>query len=35
VLLVALAIAVGWYVAQRRVATPTTRLPAGVEFLPT
>ena len=34
-LLVALAIAVGWYVVQRRVATPTTRLPAGVEFLPT
>lgn len=34
-LLVALAIAVGWYVVQSRVATPTTRLPAGVEFLPT
>lgn len=34
-LLLALAIAVGWYVVQRSVATPTTRLPAGVVFLPT
>ena len=33
--LAALALAAAWYVAQRRVATPTTRLPAGVEFLPT
>ena len=33
--LVALAAAVGWYLVQSRAATPTTRLPAGVEFLPT
>ncbi len=34
-LLLALAIAAGWFVVQSRVATPTTRLPAGVVFLPT
>jgi predicted Zn finger-like uncharacterized protein len=33
--LVALAAAAGWYLVQSRAATPTTRLPAGVEFLPT
>ncbi len=34
-LLAALALALGWYVLQNRVATPTTRLPAGAELLPT
>jgi len=34
-LLVALAVAAGWYLVQSRAATPTTRLPAGVESLPT
>ncbi len=34
-LLVALAVAAGWYLVQSRAATPTTRLPAVVEFLPT
>jgi predicted Zn finger-like uncharacterized protein len=34
-LLAALALALGWYVLQSRVATPTTRLPAGAELLPT
>jgi predicted Zn finger-like uncharacterized protein len=33
--LAALALAAGWYAAQSRVATPTTRLPAGVELFPT
>jgi predicted Zn finger-like uncharacterized protein len=31
----ALALAAGWYAVQSRVATPTTRLPAGVELFPT
>lgn len=35
VLLAALALALGWYVLQSRAATPTTRLPAGAELLPT
>jgi hypothetical protein len=30
-----MAIALGWYVVQSRAATPTTRLPAVVEVLPT
>ena len=34
-LVVALAVAAGWYLVQSRAATPTTRLPAVVEFLPT
>jgi predicted Zn finger-like uncharacterized protein len=34
-ILAALALAAGWYALQSRVATPTTRLPAGVEILPT
>ena len=34
-LIVALAVAAGWYLLQSRAATPTTRLPAVVEFLPT
>jgi predicted Zn finger-like uncharacterized protein len=33
--LAALALAAGWYAVQSRVATPTTRLPAGVELFPT
>ncbi len=33
--LAALALAAGWYAAQSRVATPTTRLPAGVVLFPT
>ncbi len=33
--LAALALAAGWYALQSRVATPTTRLPAGVELFPT
>jgi predicted Zn finger-like uncharacterized protein len=33
--LAALALAASWYAAQSRVATPTTRLPAGVELFPT
>jgi predicted Zn finger-like uncharacterized protein len=34
-ILAALALAAGWYAAQSRVATPTTRLPAVAELLPT
>jgi predicted Zn finger-like uncharacterized protein len=34
-ILAALALAAGWYALQSRVATPTTRLPAVAELLPT
>jgi predicted Zn finger-like uncharacterized protein len=34
-ILAALALAAGWYAVQSRVATPTTRLPAVAELLPT
>jgi predicted Zn finger-like uncharacterized protein len=34
-LLIAAAAGVGWWVVQSRVATPTTRLPAGAVLLPT
>jgi len=35
VILAALALAAGWYAVQSRAATPTTRLPAVAELLPT
>jgi predicted Zn finger-like uncharacterized protein len=34
-ILAALVLAAGWYAVQSRVATPTTRLPAVAELLPT
>jgi predicted Zn finger-like uncharacterized protein len=34
-LLLAAAVGIGWWVVQSRVATPTTRLPAGAVLLPT
>lgn len=33
--LLAAALLAGWWTAQRKAATPTTRLPAGVELFPT
>ena len=34
-LLIAAAAGIGWWLVQSRVATPTTRLPAGAVLLPT